>query len=408
MTNVYLPRLHKGGQRLVADSDARFKILACGRRWGKTRLGSVLVVMTALAGKRAWWIAPSYKMAAVGWRGIRQLAQQVPGAEIRRVDRMATMPSGGWAQVRSADDPQSLRGEGLDLVVIDECAFVREAAWNEALRPSLSDRKGGALFISTPKGRNWFWRAYQRGLNGGGEWASWTFPTSANPYIDGAEVEAARESLPDRIFRQEYLAEFIPDAGGVFRRVMEAATADELAEAERGHAYVFGVDWGKYADFTVIAIVDATVKRLVAMDRFNQIDYALQVGRLKALYELFRPVVIVAERNAMGEPLVEQLQRDGLPVAPFTTTNATKAAVVEALVLAFERLEIGIFPDPVLIGELQGYEISRTPSGMVRYSAPEGMHDDTVIALALAWAGATYEPEQTQVIYAPARIGVDW
>jgi len=110
----------------------------------------------------------------------------------------------------------------------------------------------------------------------------------------------------------------------------------------------------------------------------------------------------------MGEPLVEQLQRDGLPVAPFVTTNATKAAVVEALALAFERLEISLFPDPVLIGELQGYEISRTPSGMVRYSAPEGMHDDAVIALALAWAGATYEPEQSQVVYAPQRIGVNW
>ena len=119
------------------------------------------------------------------------------GAEVRKVDRQINLPGGGMVGVRSADNPDSLRGEGLDYVVLDECAFMSETAWTEALRPALSDRQGGALFISTPKGRNWFWRLYQRGLEDGVEWMAFRFPTSANPHIPPPEIDAARDSLKE-------------------------------------------------------------------------------------------------------------------------------------------------------------------------------------------------------------------
>ncbi|MCB0246697.1 MAG: hypothetical protein KDI12_25020, partial [Anaerolineae bacterium] len=152
------------------------------------------------------------------------------------------------------------------------------------------------------------------------------------------------------------------------------------------------VDWGKHNDFTVLAVVDMQTNELCYLDRFNQIDYAVQTSRLKALASRFQPVTIIAESNAMGEPIIEQLQRDGLPVQAFKTTNATKTAVIDALAMAFEQGAIRILNDPVLVGELQAYEMERLPSGMLRYSAPEGMHDDTVIALALAWSGVSNTP----------------
>jgi len=380
------PDLHSA-QRAVWETRVRYRVLACGRRWGKTRLGTLLCLWYALHGGRAWWVAPSYKMAAVGWRGARELAQQIPGVEIRRSMMMVTMPGGGTVQVRSADDPQSLRGEGLDFCVLDECAFMREEAWSEALRPALSDRQGGAMFISTPKGRNWFWRLYQRGQDEHEpDWASWQRPTSENPYIPASEIAAARRDLPERIFAQEYRAIFLEDAGGVFRRVMDAATASEQGPQD-GHSYIVGVDWGKHNDFTVLSVFDAESRTMVAMDRFNQIDYAVQRQRLMALAERYRPDAIIAETNAMGEPIIEQLQRDGLPVRGFTTTNATKTEAIEALALAFERGDITILNEPTLVGELQAYEMERLPSGRIRYTAPEGMHDDCVMSLALAWSG---------------------
>ena len=346
-----LPQLH-AGQRRVWDEPTRHRVLACGRRWGKTMLGSLACVTEAIEGGRAWWVAPSYKMAQVGWRGVYRLGQQIPGAVVRRGDLMVTMPGGGSVQVRSADDPQSLRGEGLTLAVLDECAFMHEAAWQEALRPALSDRQGSAIFISTPKGHNWFWRLWQRGQEPGqNEWRSWQFPTISNPYIVASEIEDARHDLPERIFRQEYLAEFIDDAGGVFRGVAQAAILQEAPRVD-GHQYIMGVDWGKSNDFTVLTVGDATTRQAVCMDRFNQIDYSVQRGRLQVLHERYRCDAIVAESNSMGEPIIEQLQRDGLPVRGFTTTNATKAQIIESLALAFERREIEILNDPVLVGEL--------------------------------------------------------
>lgn len=149
------------------------------------------------------------------------------------------------------------------------------------------------------------------------------------------------------------------------------------------------MDWGRQSDFTVITVIDVTNSSVVALDRFNQIDYAIQLDRLRALYERFRPRAIVAEANSMGLPLIESLQRDGLPVIAFTTTNASKQIAVDDLALAFERGAIRILPDPILINELQSYEAERLPSGMIRYGAPEGVHDDTVMSLMLAWHNPT-------------------
>ena len=375
------------GQLEVHNSDARFKVLSAGRRWGKTRLGVNECLDAASKGGRAWWVSPSYKTSEVGWRPLRQIARKIPNAEVRLADRMVTLPGGGFVAVRSADNPDSLRGEGLDFVVMDECAFMHEDAWNGALRPALADRLGGALFISTPKGRNWFWRLWQQGQADGHEWQSWQFTSYDNPHIQPTEIDAARAMLPDRVFRQEFMAEFIDDAGGVFRRVMDAATATEQERAIDGHQYVFGVDWGKHNDWTVLCVVDVTASALVAIDRFNRIDYTVQIGRLRALTERFRPQRIIAEANSMGEPLIEQLFREDLPVQPFTTTNATKANIIEGLALAFERQTIRVLADQVLVGELQAYEMERLPSGLMRYQAPDGMHDDCVMALALAWSG---------------------
>lgn len=379
---ITMPAMHQA-QRAVREHPARFKVLASGRRWGKTLLGTAECTACALEGGRAWWIAPSYKMANVGWRGLTQLARQIPGTVIREVDRRITYPGGGWAEVRSADDPQSLRGEGLDLGVFDEFAFTKPAAWTEAVRPALSDRKGRALFISTPKGHNLFWQLYQR-AHTDPEWHAWQFASATNPYLDAAEIEEQRATTPERIFRQEYEAEFLDDAGGVFRRVAEAAIAVESPPMP-ARSYVMGVDWGKHNDFTVITVMD-TVGHMVALDRFNQIDYAVQTQRLQALCQRYRPTVIVAESNAMGEPIIERLQREGLPVRSFQTTNASKAEIIERLALSFEQASIQILPDPVLVGELQAYEMTRLPSGMVRYGAPEGMHDDCVMSLALCYS----------------------
>lgn len=384
---ITLPRPHAAQARVISQA-ARFNVVNCGRRFGKTTLGLDRCADPAVLAYPVGWFSPTYKMLLEVWREAAIIFQPIEkrkNAQERRIEFV----TGGLLEFWSLDDINAGRGRKYKRVIVDEAAMVKMLMdhWQIVLRSTLADYEGDAWFLSTPKGRNGFWQMWQWGQDPlRPEWRSWQIPTHDNPHINPAEIEAMRQSMPELIFNQEVMAQFLEDAGGVFRRVVDAATAVFLDKPQAG-PYVFGVDWGKMNDFTVIVVLDAKTKQMVHLDRFNQIDYHVQVGRLAALAERFKPVGIVAERNSMGDPIIEQLQRQGLPVLPFTTTNATKTRAIDELSMAFERGEIEILNDLILIGELQAYEMERLPSGMLRYSAPSGMHDDCVMALAMGWQG---------------------
>ena len=396
-----VPRLHPG-QKTVYEHPARFKRLAAGRRWRKTTLAMRAALRGAAAGMPMLWGAPTYRQCRIGWEELYRAAGGI--ADFGKSEMEVTVPPGnGRIAFVSLDDPDNARGKTAYGAVIDEAGFCSERAWYEVVRPMLSDCDGWALIMGTPRGHNWFWREWQAGLTDP-EGMSWQAPTLGvriteqglvrephpmeNPDFPFSEALQLYRTQPARVFEQEFLAQFVDDAGGVFRRVMDAATATEQ-EPVRGHEYIMGVDWAKTADFTVLTMLDVKARRMVALDRFNQIDWSLQRGRLRALYERYKPVSIIAETNSIGEPNIEALRQENLPVQGFTTTNASKAQVIEGLSLAFEQGALAILNDPVLIGELQAYELERLPSGLTRYNAPEGMHDDCVISLALAWWGAS-------------------
>jgi hypothetical protein len=384
-------------QRKVVNEAKRFNVVDCGRRFGKTMLGMNRAKQTLRQGLPVGWFAPTYKLVTEVWAEMRRdLRDEMTGLG-NKTEMRLELTNGAIFEMWTLDNPDAGRSRKYARVIVDEAAMVKNLmdAWTASIRPTLTDLKGDAWFLSTPKGRNAFWQLYQLGVDSQHpDWACWQMPTVMNPYIDPVEIEAARQMLPERIFLQEYLAEFLEDGGGVFRRVMEAATATPEDRGKEGKRYLYGVDWGKHQDFTTIVVIDPERRRMVACDRFNQIDYVLQVGRLHAMCNRFKPMAIHAEKNSIGEPIIERLQRDGLPVKPFTTTNASKAEIIEGLSLAFERGEIEIVNDPILIGELLAYDAERLPSGMLRYGAPEGMHDDYVMGLALAWHGCMNSPKR--------------
>jgi hypothetical protein len=331
-------------------------------------------------------------MSEVGWRPLRKVGASLPGTNIRKVDREVVFPGGGMVAVRSADNPDSLRGEGLDFVVLDECAFMQREAWSEAIRPALSDKLGKALFISTPKGRNWFWEHYQKGLAGDNDWAAFTYPTLSNPYIQPEEVEAAKRDLPELIFRQEYMAEFLEGEGSVFRNIMACMTAQPGEHA--GHYIIAGVDWAKSNDFTAVSVGCRDCQTEIAIDRFNQIDFHFQRERIKALCEKHGVKSLLVESNSIGNPNLEELIRSGLPAIGFETTAKSKPPLIENLALALEKQEWQFISDPVWTGELEAYEQSiNSNTGRSSYSAPQGLHDDTVIARALMLRAGDYVME---------------
>jgi hypothetical protein len=389
---LVLPTLHPG-QALIASEAKRYNAVSCGRRFGKSQFGIDRAAHTVLRGYPVGWFSPTYRMVSEMWR--EALATYRPiisnvNVQERRIDFI----TGGSLEMWSLDNPNTARGRKYKLAVVDEAAMVAqlEEAWNAVIRPTLTDFSGDAWFLSTPKGLNFFWTLFQRGQDPTFEdWASWQMPTTANPFIRESEVESARLELPELTFAQEYLAEFLSSEGAVFRNIAANLTGDPNAtpSAHTSHVLVAGVDWAQVRDFTAISVVCATCACEVALDRFNQIDWAFQRARLTHLVKHWHVRHVVAEWNSIGGPNIEALQADGLPVVPFVTTATSKPQLIQSLALAFERMECAWLPDAVARGELEAFEAKVSgATGRVSYSAPEGLHDDTVIARALAWRAA--------------------
>jgi predicted phage terminase large subunit-like protein len=241
------------GQGEVAENLPRFSVLACGRRWGKSQLGTELSIKAALEGKHAWWVGPDFPTASVGWRMMLDMAAQIPIMHEQKAEMRISAPNGGWVQVKSAES--GLRGEGLDFVVVDEAAHIPkfDEMWTQALRPALSDRKGGALFISTPRGMNHFYELYRMAQETE-EWRAWQYPTWSNPFIDPAEIEVARQQLPALVFRQEYGAEFVQLAGALFRREF-FSVVDERPDVHYVRSWDLAVSTKTSGDYTAGALV---------------------------------------------------------------------------------------------------------------------------------------------------------
>jgi len=404
---IRLPQPHRG-QRRVREEMRRINVLSAGRRWRKTTMAMTIAVENALDGKPVMWGAPTFSQVNVAWEETWRAASGV--AEFNRTRMTVNFPAtggrrdGGQIIFRSLDNPENARGHTAAYIIVDEAGDVQQVAWYEVLRPMLMDTQGGALLIGTPKGRNWFWREWVAAQSRPDSKA-WQIPTLGcrvengvlirephpyeNPAVDFAEIQNMFNTMPESSFRQEVLAEFLENEGAVFRNIQACLNAPESKpEDHAGHRIICGVDWAKQNDWTCISVICQDCGQELELDRFNQIDYAFQRGRLQALVEKWGISHIEAEANSMGEPVIEELQRAGLPVVPFHTTSTSKMPLIENLALGLEKVECQWLDIPVATLELEAYERTVTRTGRSQYSAPEGLNDDTVIARALAFRAA--------------------
>lgn len=219
--NTNILRLHPG-QSKVAASKARFRVVVAGRRWGKTHLSRVELIKAALRKKKSlvWYVAPSYSMARdIMWD---ELIDVLPKQMVRKKNETKMtirLINGSVIQLKGADEPDSLRGRGIDFVVLDEYQDFKEGTWEEAIYPTLTDRQGGALIIGTPKAFNQLHQAWSKGQSSDpldADWESWQFPTSTSPFVPAKEIEAARRNLHAKAFKQEYEASFETMSGRVY------------------------------------------------------------------------------------------------------------------------------------------------------------------------------------------------
>lgn len=383
-------------QQQIKDEAARFNVLCIGRRAGKTYLSTHLILETVQAGFPAAWFVPDYKVAIEAWRDIVRPLKAI-ATKVNATERRIELPNGGVVEIWTLENEDAGRGRKYKRVVVDEAAMASrlKEAWEQAIRPTLTDFQGDAWFPSTPKGLNYFYELFQRGVDQAQpEWKSWQLPSSVNPYLPESEIEAIRLELPELAFKQEILAEFLSGDGAVFRNVDTCLTAPATTpDDHKGHLLVAGVDWARQHDFTVLSVICCTCKCEVFLDRFNQIGWDFQRARILSAVEEWGIRDVILETNSIGSPNLEALHYaapKSVTVHGFETTSKSKPKLIQSLALAFERAFLQWLPDQTARHELIAYEATITESGYTKYSAPEGQWDDTVIARALAWKNAKH------------------
>jgi hypothetical protein len=387
-----LPPLYRKQHDAIFDP-ARIVVIEASTKSGKTLACLLWLLVWAWnnRGSTCWWVAPTFEVTkTIGFERMKAMLRQAdPTARIHSHNDsrlLITLANGSRMAFKSADNPDSLYGEDVNAAVIDESTRCSESAWH-AVRSTLTATKGPARVIGNLKGRkNWAFRL-ARLAESGGEPDMAYHRLTASDAIDGgvldpAEVEAARRQLPDHIFRELYLVEPNDDGGNPFGF---EAIAECIAPVADGPAVSFGVDLAKHTDWSVIAGLDQA-GRICHLDRFR-LDWNATRERIVAATAKI-PTLI--DSTGVGDPIVEDLQRGRSNIEGFRFTAQSRQQLLEGLAAAIQRREIR-FPDGWLRRELESFEWESTRIG-VRYTAAAGLHDDGVMALALAVRRASSRP----------------
>jgi len=371
---VTLSQPHRAQLQIISEAK-RFNVLDCGRRFGKSKLAANILSENALEGNPGAYFAPTYKLLEGTFKDILTSLQSIISR--KHDNQRIELITGGSIEFWSLENPLAGRSRKYKVAIIDEAAFNRNLwqSWTEAIRPTLTDLKGSAWFMSTPKGKNDFYKLWMRGQTNEPDWMSWQMPTITNPFIDPSEIEAARRDLPDLAFKQEYLAEFNDNVANPFGldyiRICTGRISNEPAVC-------FGIDLAKSLDWTVI----------IGLDKFGNVCHFDRFQRpwneTKEIIRRLPRGAIKIDSTGVGDPITEDIQRDRGDVHSFKYTSTSKQQLMEGLAAAIHQRKV-IFPEGVIKAELESFEYQMTGTG-VKYTAPPGLHDDCVNALALAWA----------------------
>lgn len=389
----------------------RFVVGACGTKFGKTYGSAIAIVTNAWLekGSTNWWVSPTYAQAEYAYGIIKSFLPKSMFLEHKADLYLSVLEPNGEERSRihfkSADNPDNLRGYGVNFFIMDEAARCPYDSF-VSLITTVTQTRGKGFIISTPKGRGWFYDMYQRGIKEAPdgsplysdpsedkypEWFSVRLPTWTNPHVEMESIEEMRRTLPEDEFRQEVAAEFLIDSAGVFRGVSECVQGS-LEEPQPGKNYVMGVDLARLKDFSVIVVIDTDTNHVVYFERFNQVSWEVQYMRMILASRRYNNATVCIDSTGIGDPIVETLSK-AMRVIPYKIgSSAAKKNLIEKLRVSIEKKRITFPPIPQLKRELEAYECEVTDGGVVKYSAPTGFHDDCVIALALAWNVADVPP----------------
>jgi hypothetical protein len=431
LVEMQLPQLHPRQHEFVTD-ETRIVVAACGTKTGKTFGLCTWLLKKAWERYQSlnWWTAPTLRQARIAFNTIGRWLPPASSGRVR-VNRNEMVYSllradgsvHSVIEFRSADNPDSLRGEGVHAAVIDEAGYWSRDSF-VSVWTTLTRTEGQLRIISTPKGRTWFYEEWLKGWDGEGKvdsirkkhpmYKSYQLPTECNPTVPKSAIEHARLNLPEQVFQQEYMAKFLDESAGVFRNITNCQKSELIPKPISGRRYIVGVDWAKHEDYTVIIVLDALRKEVVHMQRYNGVDWNVNIARAIKTAKDWNSAILIIDSTGVGDVPYDSIRAVYPHVVGYSCfNNAEKVALIQRLQFAFERGEIAI-PKPefqnraeyralaeVLDHEIRTYSYEMSGQGKFIFSAPEGYHDDCVIALALVNWLATEEPYVYKVRQVP-------
>ena len=333
-----------------------------------------------------WHVFPTYTEGKDAiWRDPQMLFNIVPKEMIEKKndsELIVYLKSGSLYQIKGADNPDSLRGAGPKGIVLDEFDTMKVEAW-QILEPIVRANDGWAWFVGTPKGKKQLFEMYQRGQGDNKEWKSWRLRASEAGIIAADQLEESRKTSLQSTWNQEYECEFLEGEGSVFRGVREIMTAEPKPPVA-GHYYVMGVDLAKVQDYTVITVYDRSTNEQVYQKRIQTIEWPFQKKWIKDICNHYNKALVNLDATGLGDPIADDLIRDGIPVEPYKLTSESKKDIIEKLSIWIEQKKFRMLNILDTSFEFDNFSYEIGPTGRIRYQARQGFHDDIVIAQALA------------------------
>lgn len=374
---IILPRPHAGQQKVI-DSKARFKVLLCGRRWGKTLVAQQIAITRMLAGQKIAYVTPTFDLAKNFFNDIMKVLPPEIIKSNNLTDLKIELITGGTIKFFSGESLERFRGYKFHYVIVDEAAFISDLkeAWNSAIRPTLSDYQGGALFISTPRGKEFFFSLYMKGTDElETDYDSFHFASNNNPYFPPEEFEAARKSLPSFQFNQEYLAIAGASISNPFGT--DNINYNIIQELSNEPTIVYGIDLAKYNDYTVVCGLDAN-GHMSYFDRY-QLPWLLTQQKIEALPS---GILKVVDSTGVGDVVFEHLENSCSNIMGFKFTSESKPKVIYELIKDVEQGNVKY--NQITADEMHVYEYKYSSTGHIKFEAQSGYNDDTIAALAIA------------------------
>lgn len=400
---------HPNQNKIFFKSNTKKKIIAKGRRFGLTRgyANRAIEYLLDGIGPGLWVDTVNGNIDRYVERYFYPVLNKLPSKYWKWRQQKKELDICGYKlDMRSADRPELIEGFGYRFIFLNEAGIIlrNEYLYYNTILPMTLDFNPDFYVGGTPKGRGLFHELATKAQDPESkDQEFFNFSSFDNPYLGQKELNSLVNEIPQSIQRQEIYAEFLEDSSTVFRNLEICATAIPAEPVQRA-SYIIGLDLARLQDFTVITVMDSEGNQ-VYQDRFNQIDWSVQKERVKFVSDKYNKAEVWVDASGVGDPIYEDLRNADINVQGYKFTNESKKKLIQSLMISLEQEKIKIFRKdiaPTQYNEMVIFEYEMTSSGLIRYNAPEGYHDDCVISLALANWGV-------QNSYAGAAVEVaDW